>query len=105
MMKVLLYNTSDCCCALSQPVCHIADRGENQHGRLRGPDLAWNTTDWTGEKQTVDWRLGCPPGKRNMERTESKATAEFTDLPVVTVHKRNIDKYKHQIVQDIQVNH
>ena len=43
--------------------------------------------------------------RENMETTESKAAAEFTDLPVVTVHKRNIDKYQHKIVQDIQVNH
>lgn len=44
-------------------------------------------------------------GARERENmTESKATAEFTDLPVVTVHKRNIDKYKPKIVQDIQVN-
>ena len=36
-----------------------------------------------------------------MDTKETKA--DFTDLPVITVHKRNIDKYKQKLVQDIQV--
>ena len=37
-----------------------------------------------------------------MDTKESRA--DFTDLPVITVHKKNIDKYKQKIVEDIQVN-
>ena len=33
-----------------------------------------------------------------------ESTADFTELPVITVHKKNIDKYKQKIVEDIQVN-
>ena len=36
-----------------------------------------------------------------MDTKETRA--DFTELPVITVHKRNIDKYKDKIVQDIQV--
>ena len=38
-----------------------------------------------------------------MDTKESKA--DFTHLPVITVHKRNIVKYKHKLVQDIQVKY
>ena len=31
------------------------------------------------------------------------ARADFTEIPVITVHKKNIDKYKSKIIDDIQV--
>ena len=41
-----------------------------------------------------------------METMDTKEPqADFTELPVITVHKRNIDKYKQKIVEDIQVKH
>ena len=32
-----------------------------------------------------------------------EARADFTEIPVITVHKKNIDKYKSKILDDIQV--
>ena len=37
----------------------------------------------------------------NMSRKEARA--DFTEVPVITVHKKNLDKYKAQIVDDIKV--
>ena len=36
--------------------------------------------------------------------SSKEARADFNEIPVITVHKKNLDKYKQRIVDDIKVS-
>ena len=80
------------CAGLAVMLCHIADRADTHHGTLRSE---YDRRGWLTNKLLT--------GPKTMEEAK-ESQADFTFLPVITVHKRNIAKYKQKLVHDIQVN-